>query len=160
MTQASFETIKARFSKEILKNTLQNGQLHLWIAASDLLPTLSALKTDFGFTMLLDIVAVDWQKKQTARFELAYLVYNLQTQARVTLKVGVSEDAPSINSIEELYPIANWLERECFDMMGITFNGHPNLKRLLMWNTFIGHPLRKDYPLNHRQPIPLQEDIV
>lgn len=160
MTEASFETIKARFSKEISKNVLQNGQLILWIQTHDLRAILSSLKNDFGFTMLLDIVPIDWQGKQSPRFELAYLLYNLQNKTRITLKMPVSEDLPFVTTIEDLYPIANWLERECFDMMGITFKGHPNLKRLLMWNTFIGHPLRKDYPLNHRQPIPIQEDIV
>lgn len=160
MTEAAFETIKARFSKEILKSSVQNEQLHLTFLAPHLRSVLTALKNDYGFDMLLDLVAIDWQNKKATRFELAYLLYNLKNKSRITVRIEVGEDLPQVASIEDLYLSANWLEREVFDMMGITFKGHPNLKRLLMWNTFIGHPLRKDYPLNHRQPLPLQEDIV
>ena len=80
----------------------------------------------------------------------------MEKHERVQLKVACLDDQnPEVDSIVEIYEIADWMERECWDMMGIRFNGHPNLKRLLMWEGFEGHPLRKDYPLNKRQPIPV-----
>ena len=161
MADVSFETLKSRFSKEILESTVSHGQWVGVILPSSLRQVLSVLKTDFGFTQLLDIVAIDWQNQKPARFELDYLLYNIQTKNRITLKVALEKDAtPTIESVYDLFLSANWAERECFDMMGVTFKNHPNLKRLLMWENFLGHPLRKDYALNHRQTIPVQEDLV
>ncbi len=161
MATVSLETLKSRFSKEILESTVSHGQWVCIIAPASLRPILTVLKTDFGFTQLLDIVAIDWQTQKPTRFELDYLLYNLATPNRITLKVALEDSInPAIESIYDLFLSADWAERECFDMMGIQFKNHPNLKRLLMWENFIGHPLRKDYALNHRQPIPVQEDLV
>lgn len=122
------------------------------------------LRDEMGFEQLLDIIAVDWSKwatKKPERFELDYLFLSVKTGQRVQLKAVLSDaEQPSLDSIAALYPSANWAERECFDMMGIHFAGHPNLKRLLMWPEFIGHPLRKDYPLNRRQPLPVSEELL
>lgn len=160
MTETSFETITSCFSQDILKSSLQNGQGVIWIRAQDIGDVLFRLKTQFGFHALLDIVSVDWLDKNEQRFELIYLLCNFANQHRLNVRVFLDSQNPQINTVSHVYPSADWQERECFDMMGIDFKNHPNLKRLLMWNTFIGHPLRKDYALNHRQPIPVQEDIV
>lgn len=122
---------------------------------------ITILKNELFFTMLIDIVAVDWLKVRERRFELNYLFYNVKENTRVQIKVALTDnDKPSIDSITDLYPAANWAEREVFDLVGIFFNNHPNLKRLLMWKEFVGHPLRKDYPLNFRQPIPTLEELL
>ena len=121
------------------------------------------LKEECGFKTLMDITALDWSKHPKkeefkTRFELDYFLYNFEKHERVQLKAFVADaDQPKVDSIMEIHSIADWMEREAFDMMGIHFEGHPNLKRLLMWEEFEGHPLRKDYELNHRQPIPVSE---
>lgn len=124
------------------------------------------LKNECGFAMLLDISAIDWLKHpkfkdMASRFELDYFFFNFEKNHRVQLKVAVpGNEKPELDSIVAIYPIADWLERECYDMMGVLFCGHPNLKRLLMWEGFEGHALRKDYPLAKRQPIPVLDKIV
>lgn len=136
------------------------------ITAGRLKETCAVLKKECDFDMLLDIVAVDWKghpkgNQFSNRFELNYFFFNMKKNERVQLKVAVSHDQnPEVDSIVEICSIADWMERECYDMMGIQFLGHPNLKRLLMWENFEGHPLRKDYPINKRQPIPVLEDMV
>jgi NADH-quinone oxidoreductase subunit C len=128
----------------------------LVISPGDLRLVALALKKDLGFDMLIDIAAVDFKGKAEPRFEVDYFFYNLARKTRVHIKVPVaSSDKPEVDSITDLYPAANWAEREIWDMMGIIVNGHPNLRRILMWTGFEGHPLRKDYPINKRQPIPV-----
>ena len=107
------------------------------------------IKVDF----LSDLTAYDNEDGEDGdkRFVLVYQLYSLELHTRIRLKclVGLNEQA---NSISDLYPGANWLEREVFDMFGITFKNHPNLRRILMDERFTGHPLRKEYPIKQRQP--------
>ena len=111
--------------------------------------------------MLMDATAVDYLRYPerqgppgpAARFELVYHLYSLEHNQRVRVKVPVTVDAPQVESLTGVWPAANWFEREIWDMFGIRFSGHPNLKRLLMYEEFDGHPLRKDYPVNKRQPL-------
>ena len=88
-----------------------------------------------------------------ARFEVIYHFFSLSTQRRLRVKVPVEEADPTVDSLSSLWASANWFEREVWDMFGITFQGHPDLKRILMYQEFTGHPLRKDYPVNKRQPL-------
>ncbi|HLA25043.1 MAG TPA: NADH-quinone oxidoreductase subunit C [bacterium] len=101
---------------------------------------------DAGFAALTDLTAVD-RLPQQPRFEVVYLLTNYAASARVRLKVRVDADDALVPSVESSYPGANWLEREVFDMFGIRFSGHPDLKRILMPDDWEGHPLRKDFPL-------------
>ena len=87
------------------------------------------------------------------RFEVVYNVYSLQHKARLRLKVPLAEADAVVDSVTSVWPAANWYEREVWDMFGIQFTGHPNLKRILMYEPFQGHPLRKDFPVNKRQPL-------
>ena len=84
---------------------------------------------------------------------MVYHLYSLPHNHRLRLKVSVEEDDARVPSAVPLWPIANWFEREVWDMFGIRFDGHPDLRRLLMYEDFQGHPLRKDYPVNKRQPL-------
>ena len=116
-----------------------------------------ALKNDaeFQFNMLMDLTAVDylfWEEK-ALRFEVIYNLFSLDLNHRLFVKVGVAESETTIDSVVSIWPAANWFEREVWDMFGIQFKGHPNLKRILMYEEFEGHPLRKDYPYNKRQPL-------
>ena len=99
----------------------------------------------------MDLTGVDYQPRKP-RFEIVYHFMNLSTKARLRIKVQSDELHPELQSLTSLWPIANWLEREVWDMMGVKFTGHPNLTRILLYEGFEGHPLRKDYPLRHRQP--------
>ena len=109
------------------------------------------------FDMLMDLTAVDYSKfpgrEDGPRFEVVYHLYSLAHNHRLRVKVQVDEDDAVVPSAEPLWPIANWFEREVWDMFGIRFDGHPDLRRLLMYEEFVGHPLRKDYPINRRQPL-------
>ena len=89
----------------------------------------------------------------TARFEVVYHFFSLEWRHRIRLKVPVEESDPEIDSLTSLWQTANWFEREVWDMFGIRFKGHPSLKRILMYEGFDGYPLRKDYPVNKRQPL-------
>ena len=110
-----------------------------------------------AFEILMDLTAVDYLKfpgrEDGPRFEVVYHLYSLPHNHRLRLKVRVDEDDPNVPSAVALWPIANWLEREVWDMYGIRFEGHPDLRRLLLYEEFQGHPLRKDYPINRRQPL-------
>lgn len=90
---------------------------------------------------------------ENARFAVVYHFYSPRLKHRVRLEVPLEEDEPELDSVTSLWGNANWLEREAWDMFGIRFKGHPNLKRILMYDGFEGHPLRKDYPVNRRQPL-------
>ncbi len=109
------------------------------------------------FDMLMDLTAVDYLtypgREQAPRFEVVYHLYSVPHNHRLRVKVEVDEDDPVVPSAVPLWPIANWFEREVWDMFGIRFAGHPDLRRLLLYEEFVGHPLRKDYPVNRRQPL-------
>jgi NADH-quinone oxidoreductase subunit C len=110
-----------------------------------------------GFDVLMDLTAVDYSKyagrEDGPRFEVVYHLYSVTHNHRLRVKVRVDEDDAVVPTAVPLWPIANWLEREVWDMFGIRFAGHPDLRRLLMYEQFVGHPLRKDYPINRRQPL-------
>lgn len=112
------------------------------------------LKAEPGlqFNFLSDLCGVDYPQRPE-RFEVVYHLYSLTRNQRVRIKVRLEEDEPEVASAMPLWGIANWYEREVWDMFGIRFRGHPNPKRLLMYEEFEGHPLRKDYPVNKRQPL-------
>ncbi len=103
-----------------------------------------------GFQFLVDISAVDWLERQP-RFDVVYHWLNLASQERLRLKVPVAE-GEAMPSLTGLFKTADWFEREVFDLFGISFQGHPNLKRLLLWDDFQGHALRKDFPLDGGDP--------
>ena len=110
-----------------------------------------------GFDMLVDVTAVDYLRfpgrEDGPRFEVVYHLYSTAHNHRLRLKVPVEQDEPTVPTATGLWPIANWLEREVWDMFGIRFEGHADLRRLLLYEEFEGHPLRKDYPINRRQPL-------
>ncbi len=118
--------------------------------------------SELRFNFLIDLTAVDYLG-QDPRFEVVYHLAAIDTEPhgtepsrvphRLRVKAGVSENPCEIDSVVELYPAANWMEREAWDLYGIVFQGHPDLKRILLYEQFDGHPLRKDYPKERRQPL-------
>jgi len=118
-----------------------------------LLDTMRFLRSDpaLAFDMLSDVCAVDYLPR-VPRFEVVYHLYSVAKNHRLRVKTPVDENT-SVPSVVELWPSANWMEREVFDLYGIRFAGHPDLRRILLYDEFEGHPLRKDYPKERRQPL-------
>ncbi len=112
---------------------------------------------DAKMDMLTDLTVVDYLG-QSPRFEVVYQLYSTSLRHRLRVKAGVPEDDPTIASVAHLWLAANWAEREAWDLYGVRFTGHPDLRRILMYDAFVGHPLRKDYPQNARQPLVRRPD--
>ncbi len=127
------------------KEGLRGDAIILLKDSSKILETLNLLKEN-GFTMLIDLTAVHFPKREL-KFDLIYNLLSMDTNERVILKLQFKEDYPEVNSVSSIYKSANWFEREVYDMFGIKFKNHPNLKRILMWEGYEGHPLRKEFPL-------------
>ncbi|MBI5418823.1 MAG: NADH-quinone oxidoreductase subunit C [Deltaproteobacteria bacterium] len=106
---------------------------------------------DLLFDMAMDLTGVDYLG-ETPRFEVVYHLYSLAKKHRVRIKVRLHEEDPTIDSVIPVWVGMDWFEREAYDMYGIVFRNHPNLKRILLYEGFVGHPLRKDYPKAKRQP--------
>jgi NADH-quinone oxidoreductase subunit C len=104
------------------------------------------------FDMLTDLTAVDYLGEEP-RFEMVYHLYSVPRNHRLRVKARLGEKAPEIATLCALWPSANWMEREVWDLYGIRFTGHPDLRRILLYDEFQGHPLRKDYPKERRQPL-------
>lgn len=141
--------------------TRERDHDEVFISREKLFDSLNFLKNnqDHPFNVLLDICGVDYMG-QTPRFEVIYHLYSLGTPDRLRVRVKVDEKDLVVPSVIKIWETADWYEREAYDMFGIRFDGHPNLKRLLMWEEFEGYPLRKDYPIDKRQPIPEPSDLV
>jgi len=127
------------------------GQLSLVIPAEKIVEVCNALRNELSFDMLGDETAVDYWPEQEPRFHIVYQVYSLQHNVRLSLRCPLSGNSPSLPSVESIYANANWHEREIFDMFGIRFEGHSDMRRILMPYDWVGHPLRKDYPLGYEE---------
>lgn len=156
MAQRVLDLLKQRLPQAIIETGSYVGDEMALVERDHLLDVLTLLKEEpaLDFSMLTDITVVDWLG-QSPRFEVVYHLYSLQHKHRVRLKVGVSEEPAQcwVPSASELWFSSAWSEREAWDLYGIKFKGHPDLRRILMYEEFVGHPLRKDYPQNARQPL-------
>ncbi|HEY1437957.1 MAG TPA: NADH-quinone oxidoreductase subunit C [Casimicrobiaceae bacterium] len=132
--------------------SLSHGMLVIVVPPADLLGTVRRLKSEFAFDLFLDVTAVDWPKR-TPRLDVVYHFYSTTHLIRVRLKTRVPEEEPMVDSLISLYGSANFMERECHDMYGIVFRGNPDLRPILLYEGFVGHPLRKDYPKLQEQPL-------
>lgn len=139
---------------EVTSYTARDGILTLEVHRRNLRQTLKILQEQGGMDLLVDITAVDWLAQREERFEVVYHLARSLEPKRLRLKVRVPAEDLTVESVGDLYKSALWLEREVYDLFGIIFTGHPNLKRILLWDDFPGHPLRKDYPLRKRPPLP------
>ncbi len=121
------------------------GDLVLQIRREAIAEVAATLKIGYGFTLLLDICGVDYSRPES-RFEVVYHCYSFRENRRVRLKVAAGEDTP-VPTVTGVWRGANWPEREVWDLFGVRFEGHPDLTRILLWEGFNGHPLRKDFPV-------------
>jgi NADH-quinone oxidoreductase subunit C len=151
--------LQERFPAHLVKTHIHRGEPTVVVAREGLvdLMRLSRDDAELAFNVLTDLTAVDYLKypgrEDGPRFDVVYHLYSLPLNHRLRVKVRVDEDDAVVPTLVSLWPIANWLEREVWDMFGIRFEGHPDLRRLLMYDEFVGHPLRKDYPIDRRQPL-------
>ena len=146
--------IQSEFEEDIIQSHSQHGQDTVIVARSALLRLAEFLKEDeeLRFNCLMDVTAVDYFKRKP-RFEVVYHFFSFATRQRLRVKVPVGGEQPEVESLTGLWPSADWYEREVYDMFGISFANHPDLRRILMYPEFQGHPLRKDYPIDRRQPL-------
>ena len=149
------EILKTKFSSRIIETHNFREDQTLTIERKEMLDFFKFLRDDsrIQFNFLMDLTAVDYLKKKPLRFEVVYHLYALKYNHRVRIKIPVAEEDCIIDSLTSLWLGANWYEREVWDLYGIKFRGHPNLRRILLYEGFKGHPLRKDYPINKRQPL-------
>lgn len=137
--------MKERFGEAIREAWLDRKQAIVVVAAGDLLEIARYCRDEESFNMLSDLTAVDWPKREK-RFDLVLNLYSFRKNERLRLKAHVAENE-SIASVTPVWPAANWLEREAYDMFGIIFEGHPDLRRILLPDEWQGYPLRKDYDI-------------
>ena len=139
--------INSELTSKILKSDIQNGEILINVEVQDLYSTLLFLKTDesCNFKQLFDILGADYPNSEK-RFKVYYLLLSHEKNLRVKVFINFNAEE-KISSITKLYPSANWMEREVFDMYGIKFKNHPDMRRILTDYGFVGHPLRKDFPL-------------
>jgi NADH-quinone oxidoreductase subunit C len=147
--------LSEKFGPAILDSHAFRGDETVVVGSERLVEVVRFLKDDprLDFDFLADITAVDYLGKKQPRFEVVYHLLSLQSRRRLRVKVPVAEEEPEVDSLTRLWKGANWLEREVWDMFGIRFRGHPDLRRILLYEEFRGYPLRKDYPVNQRQPL-------
>jgi NADH-quinone oxidoreductase subunit C len=150
------ERLRDRFgSSDILDtHTAQDGDEIAVVKPESIREVLAFLKADpdLAFDLPSELTAVDYLG-QTPRFAVVYQLYSTSRKHRVRLKAYVTEEHPEIDSVCDIYPGWDWFEREVWDLYGIRFRGHPDHRRVLLWEGFPGHPLRKDYPFDRRPPL-------
>lgn len=126
-------------------------QVSLILKPEHIVEACRVLRDEFSFERLSGLTAVDYWPQLTPRFHVVYLLHSASKNLRIELRVPMDGSAPTLHTIEEVYPNANWHERETWDMFGICFEGHSDLRRLLMPEDWVGYPLRKDYPLGYEE---------
>ena len=146
------DALKSKFADAGLTCSQFRDNRRIVVPAESLQPLLAFMKGDLGFDFLAEITAVDYLEYEgaTDRFGVVYVVVNTKTGERLVIKTFVNDPDPVLPSMCSLWKAADWLEREVYDMFGIKFSGHPDLRRILTPDEFTAYPLRKDYPLKGR----------
>jgi len=143
--------LRARFSEAVTGVAEFRNELTITVTRDAIVPVCQFLRDDpdLAYDFLVDLTSVDYSEhpQKQARFAVIYLLHSYKNNERVRLKVWVDEDAPVVPSVTGVWSTANWLEREVYDLMGITFTGHPDLRRIVLPPDWEGHPLRKDFPV-------------
>jgi NADH-quinone oxidoreductase subunit C len=149
--------LKERFGAQIAETSTYLGQNFIVAKPEAAVPILEYLKLEADFDYLVDITAVDWPKRPE-RFDLVYIIYSFHRNERVRIKTHISDGYQPATAVG-VHLTANWLEREVFDMFGIEFAGHPDLRRILMPEDWQGYPLRKDYSILQQDQRWVQENL-
>ncbi|MGQ9569733.1 MAG: NADH-quinone oxidoreductase subunit C [Thermodesulfovibrionales bacterium] len=143
------EKIKEHFPEEVIEVIEFRDQTSVIVKRGRILDICRYLLDEPTLSLdhLQDLCGADYQGKKEPRFEVVYNLYSIKYRHKIRIRAQVPEDDPSIQSVTPIWAGANWHERECYDMFGIVFKGHPDLRRILLPEDWEGHPLRKDYPL-------------
>ena len=152
MTDALFAQVRTALARVVADAVVAHGILALTAEPADVAAIARALKEHFGFDMFLDVTAVDWPDRDL-RFDVVYHFYSTRDHVRVRVKTRVPAADPTVDTLVPLYGSARCMERECHEMYGIVFRGNDDLRPLLLYEGFVGHPLRKDYPKHKEQPL-------
>lgn len=152
MSTPLFDQLAQALAPDSDRASEAHGVWVLTIEPAELTAVATRLKHDFAFDVFLDVTAVDWPE-QTPRFEVVHHFYSTTHKVRVRLKSRVTEASPVVPTLRPLFGSAGYMERECHDMYGIQFDGNDDLRPILLYEGFTGHPLRKDYPKQFEQPL-------
>ena len=152
MTAPILESIASQLGSLANTSSVSHGVLVIEIAPAVLPEVVQSLKSASQFDMLLDVTAIDWPRREP-RFDVVWHFYSTKHCVRVRVKTQVTEGDPVVESLTPLYGSAGFLERECHEMYGIRFRGNADLRPILLYEGFVGYPLRKDYPKLGEQPL-------
>lgn len=155
MSQAVVHALKARFPEAIVSDHAWRGDDTVVVRPDDLVAICRFLKDDpeMAFNLPVDVCGVDYLGWKEPRYEVVYHLYSISKRHRIRLKIELPAGDPVVPSVISVWRGVDWFEREAWDMVGIRFEGHPDLRRILMYEEFEGHPLRKDYPQRGYQPL-------
>lgn len=152
---AAVSQLNEKFPGAVLAEIEFRGDTTVLVKKEEIVAICSFLKKELGFNFLVDLCGID-NLGQTPRYAVVYNLRNLSTKANLRLKVLVEQSSAQVDTVSGVWATANWLERECWDLMGISFTNHPDLRRILLPADWQGHPLRKDYPLQGPDREPYQ----
>jgi NADH-quinone oxidoreductase subunit C len=152
---AAVGKLKQSFSEDVLDVVEFRGETTITVKKEKIVEISTFLRDELGYNFLADLCGVDYLGT-TPRFMVVYNIYNIALKDRLRIKVPVEENDAKVDTVTVVWGTANWHERECWDLMGISFNNHPDLRRILMAADWEGHPLRKDYPLQGPDREPYQ----
>jgi len=154
MSQAVVDRLNAQFGERVLETSDAFGDHEVVVAVKDWAEVAQFIKDDSDLQMdhYIDLTAVDYPERESARFDLVLMTRSSVTGARIRLRTRV-QDGEEPGTLSGIWSGANWAEREVWDMFGIKFSGHPDMRRILLYDEFVGHPLRKDYPIDKAQPL-------
>jgi NADH-quinone oxidoreductase subunit C len=146
------ENLRAENASWVVDVKDEHGEVTVTVPRESIVDVCWVLKTKHGFDLLADLCGADRGPEEDPRFEVNYHVFSTKHYNRLRLKVLLSEDEPNVTTVTTVWKTANWHERETYDMFGVVFDGHPDLRRILLPSDFDGHALRKDYPLRGYEP--------
>ena len=158
MSEAVLEQVRAHLAGVAQEAAVAHGVLALLVEPQHLLGVVRSLKDQFGFDMFLDVTAVDWPEREP-RFDVVWHFYSTRHFVRVRVKTRVPFADPTVDTLVPFFGSARYMERECHDMYGIAFRGNDDLRPILLYEGFEGHPLRKDYPKQKEQPLVPYRDV-
>jgi len=139
-------SLQAKFPAATLRESLDHPAVN--VPPDGVAEALQWLKQEAGYNYLVDVTAVDWSEEASPRFTIIWHVYSTTSHRYIRVAMDCADDVePTAPTVTHLWPSANWHERETYDLMGVTFTDHPDLRRILMWDSYPHHPLRKDFPL-------------
>jgi NADH-quinone oxidoreductase subunit C len=174
MSQKVLDALTAKFATAVVRTSSTHGDEVAWIQRDQLITVATWLRDDpaMAFDAPVFCTCIDWLdwrpvgvapsqhwNETKPRFTVAYQLRSVTHKHRIRLEIEIPEVDPRVPSLADLWPAFDWQERETFDMYGIRFDGHPDLRRIYMYEEFVGYPLRKDYPKEKRQPLVRRDDL-